>query len=67
MESPCVNICVIDDRSGYCIGCGRTRDEVANWVRMTPTERRATMDGLSERMASITRDRKRTGRRRERA
>ena len=59
-----MNICVIDEVSGYCIGCGRTRAEVAGWTRMSPDDRRATMAGLAERMTSITRDRKRNGRRR---
>lgn len=66
METPCVQICVIDDISGFCIGCGRTRAEVAGWVQMTSGERRETMAVLPDRMTSITRDRKRTGRRRER-
>lgn len=66
MKSPCQQICVIDDVSGYCIGCGRTRAEIAGWTVMDDSERDAVMDDLSARMASITRDRPRTGRRRVR-
>ena len=29
VESPCINICIIED--GYCIGCGRTQDEIGEW------------------------------------
>ena len=29
VESPCINVCIIED--GYCIGCGRTQDEIGEW------------------------------------
>jgi len=29
VESPCIKVCVIED--GYCIGCGRTQDEIREW------------------------------------
>ena len=29
VESPCIKVCVIED--GYCIGCGRTQDEIGEW------------------------------------
>ena len=31
VESPCVAVCKIDHESGYCIGCNRTLEEIANW------------------------------------
>lgn len=50
METPCVNICLLDDNSGLCVGCGRTGDEIARWVDMTPDQRRAIMNRLPERL-----------------
>ena len=29
--SPCIGACEIDEKSGFCKGCARTRDEIANW------------------------------------
>ena len=29
VESPCINICKLED--GYCIGCGRSYDEIGEW------------------------------------
>ena len=29
VESPCIKVCVIEE--GYCIGCGRTQDEIREW------------------------------------
>ena len=29
--SPCVGVCRIDESSGYCVGCARTREEIASW------------------------------------
>jgi predicted Fe-S protein YdhL (DUF1289 family) len=48
--SPCIGICQMDDASGYCIGCGRTLEEISNWGS-TPTEQRQqTMSTLPNRL-----------------
>jgi predicted Fe-S protein YdhL (DUF1289 family) len=53
LETPCANICLLDDESGLCVGCGRSIDEIAGWVEMTSAERRAIMAVLPERMARL--------------
>jgi uncharacterized protein len=52
-DSPCVGICstLFDD---ICQGCGRTAEEVCNWVFMSPEEKKAvwariTSEGTSMR------------------
>lgn len=50
MISPCILVCSIDETSGYCIGCGRTRDEIAGWTSFTDAERRTLMDALPDRL-----------------
>jgi predicted Fe-S protein YdhL (DUF1289 family) len=49
METPCVNVCVIDAADGLCAGCCRTLDEIARWATMTDSERRGIMLSLSDR------------------
>ena len=51
--SPCVNICELDAATGWCIGCGRTGDEVAVWSAVDDAERQAILDRLPERMATL--------------
>lgn len=63
IESPCVKICVIHPESGLCVGCFRTRHEIAGWSRMTPEDRRNVMADLPARESSLT---KRSGGRRGR-
>lgn len=58
IESPCVKICVVHPVERICIGCMRTPEEIANWSRMTPEERRAIMDELPDRAPRL---RKRRG------
>jgi len=55
IETPCVNICVIDDGAGWCVGCGRTLDEIAGWSSGNPAWRRDVMMMLPERMRVLTR------------
>jgi len=53
LDSPCVNICVIDQPSGYCVGCGRTIAEITAWSTLTPAERASVRAGLAGRLAEI--------------
>lgn len=49
-SSPCTKVCVLDDATGLCQGCGRTRDEIAAWGMMREAERQAIMAGLDARL-----------------
>lgn len=63
IESPCILVCAIDDKTGYCFGCGRTRDEIAAWLDFTPVERRAVMALLPARLETVERRPRRETRR----
>jgi predicted Fe-S protein YdhL (DUF1289 family) len=49
VPSPCIRVCVIDPGSGLCRGCRRTIDEITDWGRKTPDERRAVLSALAAR------------------
>jgi predicted Fe-S protein YdhL (DUF1289 family) len=49
METPCVQVCEIDNITGLCKGCGRTRGEIARWASITSEERRKIMSELPSR------------------
>ena len=49
IESPCVRICVVHPETRLCTGCARSLDEIGNWSRMTPDERRRIIDALPDR------------------
>ena len=55
MESPCILVCSIDMATGYCFGCGRTRDEIGGWTLYTSDERRAIMAALPSRLETVER------------
>ena len=48
ISSPCVRICKLDGRE-VCIGCLRTRDEIARWMEMSEAERIAAIVALEMR------------------
>jgi predicted Fe-S protein YdhL (DUF1289 family) len=48
-QSPCRKVCVIHPDSGLCIGCLRTREEIAAWPSLLPEARRAIMAELPAR------------------
>lgn len=49
-SSPCVRVCLLDPETGLCEGCGRTRDEIGQWFRLSEEERLRIMAELPERM-----------------
>ena len=55
IESPCVSICVMNEATGWCIGCGRTLDEIARWGETNQTDRDAVMAQLPARMEKLGR------------
>jgi uncharacterized protein len=52
IASPCINLCRMDPRSGYCEGCFRTLAEIAAWGAATDIEKRAILDRVAERAAA---------------
>lgn len=63
IESPCILICAIDLDTGWCHGCGRTRDEIGAWTLYSPERRRQIMAMLPERVAKIEKKPRRETRR----
>ncbi len=66
-SSPCVLICSIDDKTGYCFGCGRTGEEIGDWMNYSEKLRLSIMSSLEQRMATITRKPRRVTRRKKMA
>lgn len=52
IRTPCVRVCAVDPKTGWCQGCFRTLKEIAGWGRMTPEERERVMALLPERRAA---------------
>lgn len=63
IESPCILVCSMDLKTGYCFGCGRTREEIAGWITMNSETRRTIMNELPERLETVERRPRRETRR----
>ncbi|MDA0701712.1 MAG: DUF1289 domain-containing protein [Proteobacteria bacterium] len=53
IASPCVGICRFGGSSDYCLGCGRTAEELSNWRTMAESQRQRVWDGLLARFAEL--------------
>jgi len=40
-------------KTGYCFGCGRTRDEIGSWTSYNDRERQNIMSTLDERLSTV--------------
>ncbi|MDE1996683.1 MAG: DUF1289 domain-containing protein [Rhizobiaceae bacterium] len=63
MQTPCILVCSIDINTGYCFGCGRTREEIGGWMTYSDEERSEIMQVLPERLATVERKPRRETRR----
>ena len=53
IRTPCTQVCRLDETTGLCRGCGRTRDEVAAWSALSDRERERVMAALPQRLRSV--------------
>lgn len=49
VPSPCINVCRMDEATGFCEGCLRTLDEIACWSGYTREEKLAVRAKLDVR------------------
>ncbi|MGL4325358.1 MAG: DUF1289 domain-containing protein [Beijerinckiaceae bacterium] len=52
IATPCQKICAIDPATRLCTGCGRTLDEIANWLNYSATARERIMAALPSRLTA---------------
>ncbi len=51
--SPCVDVCRLDPKTGWCLGCGRTTAEISAWIKLTPFRRSRLERELSRRLVKL--------------
>ena len=47
--TPCVAVCQIDPKSGFCLGCYRTLKEIAQWGKFSEETRQDLLPELDQR------------------
>ena len=52
VKSPCISVCVMDPIRGYCVGCYRTLDEIADWINFERDARLQVFDAIKRRKAT---------------
>lgn len=54
IETPCEKICILDQPSGLCRGCGRSLVEIERWAVYSDAERARVLALLPERLDTIS-------------
>ena len=49
VKSPCIDVCVFDGKSGFCVGCLRTAPEAQQWKKMTDHRRHQILNDRTRR------------------
>lgn len=51
--SPCIDVCRIDGKTGYCVACLRTPDEIRRWRKMTDHQCRRVLAEAAKRKRQL--------------
>jgi predicted Fe-S protein YdhL (DUF1289 family) len=54
VPSPCVQICHLDLATDLCMGCFRSRAELASWPKLTAGQRRAVLELVAMRRQQVS-------------
>ncbi len=49
VSTPCIALCMLDLSGGFCLGCGRSKEEIAHWSSYSEDERVRIMQELPAR------------------
>jgi predicted Fe-S protein YdhL (DUF1289 family) len=52
LPSPCIQLCVLDQSSGLCLGCLRSGDEIAAWPKADDRLRAEILVRVAKRRAA---------------
>ena len=55
IKTPCIKVCIVEHKSGVCLGCGRTIDEIASWTAYSDGDRSRIMAELPRRFEAMRR------------
>lgn len=53
MKSPCVDVCLFDGLTGWCIACGRTKEECRSWKKANQPRLQKISADLPRRLAKL--------------
>ena len=56
VKSPCVDVCVFDGKSGFCVRCLRTAPEAQEWKKMSDHRRHQIINDRTRRKRKLQRD-----------
>lgn len=54
IQSPCINICKMDELTGLCTGCFRTIAEITVWSRTNDMTRTNILANINERRQGLS-------------
>lgn len=53
VPSPCIGVCRIDEATGWCAGCLRTRTEIADWGQLVDRDKLLLWKRLTQRRRDL--------------
>jgi predicted Fe-S protein YdhL (DUF1289 family) len=56
VESPCIDVCAMDEATGLCQGCYRSIEEIAAWATASDETKRLILAAVAQRRLRLDPD-----------
>jgi predicted Fe-S protein YdhL (DUF1289 family) len=53
VKSPCIDICKFDKKTGWCVGCGRSKDDCKEWKKASKKRLKEIKHDLPRRLEKL--------------
>jgi predicted Fe-S protein YdhL (DUF1289 family) len=53
LRSPCIDLCKFDRKTGWCLGCARTKDECRTWKKAKKSKLKKILSELPGRLQQL--------------
>lgn len=54
LSSPCISVCRMSEKTGWCEGCFRTLDEITGWSHREPEAKKEVWRLIAQRLQART-------------
>ena len=53
VKNPCIDVCKFDKKTGWCVGCGRTKDDCRDWKKASKKRLEEIKHALPRRLEKL--------------
>jgi hypothetical protein len=53
VKNPCIDVCKFDKKTGWCVGCGRSKEDCKEWKKASKKRQKEIKHDLPQRLEKL--------------